>query len=60
MTAHDFSVDLLYMQDTQIYPLSNQSDTFASSFLSDDVLRYKILLNTQKRLLPQDQSDPDS
>ena len=59
-SAQDLSVDMLDMQDTctQIYPFSHQSDTFASSFLSDYVLRYQILRNTQIRLLPQDQFDP--
>ena len=56
-SAEDLSVHLLYMQDTQIYPFSHQSDTFA---LSDCVLRYQILQNTQIILLPKDQSDPGS
>ena len=59
-SAQDISVDLLDIQDTQVHPLSNHSDTFASSFLSDYVLRYQILRNTQIGLLPQDQSDPGS
>ena len=37
-SAQDLSVDLLDMQDTQIYPFSHQSETFASSFLSEYVL----------------------
>ena len=56
-SAQDLSVDLLYMQDTQIYPFSHQSDMFTSS---EYVLRYQILQNTQIRLLPKDQSDPGS
>ena len=54
------SVDLLDMRDTQIYPFSHQSDTFAYSLLSDYDLGYQILQNTQIRLLPKDQSDPGS
>ena len=38
-SAQDLSVDLLDMQDIQIYPFSHQSDTFSSSCLSDYVLR---------------------
>ena len=45
-SAQDLSVDLLDMPDTQIYPFSHQSDTFASSFLSDYILRYQILRNS--------------
>ena len=48
------------MQDTQIYPFSHQSGTFASSSVSDYVLRYQILQKTQIRLLPEVQSDPGS
>ena len=42
-SAQDLSVDLLDMRDTQIYPFSHQSNTFASSILSEYVLRYKDL-----------------
>ena len=48
-SAQDLSEDLLDMRDTQIYPLSNQSDSFA--VLSDYVLRYQILQKSQIRLL---------
>ena len=37
-SAKDLSVDLLDMRDTQIYPFFHQSDTFASSILSEYVL----------------------
>ena len=45
-SAQDLSVDLLDMRDTQIYPFSHQSDTFASSILSEYMLRYQILQKT--------------
>ena len=45
-SAQDLSVDLLDMRDTQIYPFSHQSDTFALSILSEYVLRYQILQKT--------------
>ena len=45
-SAQDLSVDLLDMRVTQIYPFSHQSDTFASSILSEYVIRYQILQKT--------------
>ena len=45
-SAQDLSVNLLDMRYTQIYPFSHQSDNFASSILSEYVLRYKILQKT--------------
>ena len=45
-SAQDLSVDLLDMRDTQIYSLSHLSDSFASSILSEYVLRYQILQKT--------------
>ena len=44
--AQDLSVDLLDMRDTQIHPFSHQSDTFASSILSEYLLRYQMLQKT--------------